>query len=149
MGENLVQLCQTQCAVRAVLDTNILVSACWTPDGLEAQAVALAILGAFTACASTEVRAEYREVLLRDKFASLRGPALQLLADLEPALLMVESAAEGPASRDQDDNCFIACAATAGADYLVTGNLKHFPSRWGPTRAVNARQFLAELGTVK
>jgi putative PIN family toxin of toxin-antitoxin system len=140
--------------VRVVLDTNILVSACWKADGLEAQTVALAIRGAFTVCASTQVRAEYREVLFRGKFASLRARATQLLAALEPGLLMVEEAGQVAASRDQDDNCFIGCAAAAGAAYLVTGNLKHFPPQWGSklgsrTRAVNARQFLAELGTVK
>jgi putative PIN family toxin of toxin-antitoxin system len=131
--------------VRAVLDTNILVSACCKPDGLEAQTVAQAIRGAFTACASGQVVAEYREVLSRDKFASLRGRATQLLTALEPKLLMVEAAGEIRASRDADDNCFIACAASSGADYLVTGNLRHFPPCWGRTRAVNARQFLAEL----
>jgi putative PIN family toxin of toxin-antitoxin system len=140
--------------VRVVLDTNILVSACWKPDGLEARTVALAIRGAFTACASTEIRAEYREVLFRDKFASSRARATRLLAALEPKLLMVETARQIHASRDKDDTCFMDCAASAGADYLVTGNLKHFPPQWGSklssrTRAVNARQFLEELGTVK
>jgi putative PIN family toxin of toxin-antitoxin system len=135
--------------VRVVLDTNVLVSACWKPDGLEAQTVTLAVLGAFTACASTQILAEYREVLFRDKFAPLRGRATLLLAALEPRLLMLQAATQVHATRDEDDHCFIDCAAAARADYLVTGNLKDFPAQWGHTRAVNARQFLAELGTVK
>jgi putative PIN family toxin of toxin-antitoxin system len=135
--------------VRAVLDTNILVSACWKPDGLEAQTVALAIRGAFTACASAQILAEYREVLSRDQFAPLRARVTELLAALEPKLLLVETAAGIHLSRDADDNCFIGCASAAEAAYLVTGNLKHFPPHWGPTRAVNARRFLAELGTVE
>jgi uncharacterized protein len=135
--------------MRVVLDTNILVSACWKPAGLEAQTVALAMRGAITACASRQILAEYREVLLRDKFAALRPRATQLLAALEPRLLMVEASGNARASLDEDDNCFIDCAASAGAAYLITGNLKHFPAQCGCARAVNARQFLDEPGTVK
>ena len=58
-------------SVRVVLDTNILVSACWKPEGLEAQVVDLAIAGKIIACVSAEILAEYRDVLSRRKLVSV------------------------------------------------------------------------------
>jgi predicted nucleic acid-binding protein len=49
-------------------------------------------------------------------------------------------------SSDDADNRFLECAETAGADYLVTGNKRHFPSRWKGTRVVNSRELLAMIG---
>ena len=46
------------------------------------------------------------------------------------------------ASRDADDNRFLECTEAAGADYLVTGNKKHFPAMYKNTRIVDAREFL-------
>ena len=40
---------------------------------------------------------------------------------------------------DPDDNMFLECAETAHADYLITGNKRHFPSVWRSTKIVNAR----------
>lgn len=45
-------------------------------------------------------------------------------------------------ARDPDDNHFLECAEAAGADYLVTGNKKHFPSSYKNARVVDAREFL-------
>jgi len=46
---------------------------------------------------------------------------------------------------DPDDDIFLECAEAAGADYLVTGNRKHFPAGWGRLNIVTAREFLALL----
>jgi uncharacterized protein len=43
---------------------------------------------------------------------------------------------------DPDDNIFLECAQAAQADYLGTGNLKHFPATWPGTQIVTPRQFL-------
>ena len=128
--------------MRVVLDTNILISACWTPDGLESQTVQLALAGTITACVSPAVWAEYRDVLFRDKFASIRDRADELLAKLEARAVQVEPRETVSAATDEDDNRFLECAVAAGAAYLITGNLKHFPARWGSTQIVNARGFL-------
>jgi predicted nucleic acid-binding protein len=44
-------------------------------------------------------------------------------------------------SRDEPDNRFLECAEAAKADFLITGNLRHFPKEWKGTRVVTARQF--------
>ncbi len=43
---------------------------------------------------------------------------------------------------DPDDNIFLECAEEARADYLVTGNKRHFPRFWEFTKIVNARELL-------
>jgi putative PIN family toxin of toxin-antitoxin system len=129
--------------VRVVLDTNIVVSACWKSDGLEAQLVDLAIARKITACVSAEILAEYRDVLSRPKLSGISGRAVELLAALERAAVVVETTAQVRASIDEDDNRFLECAEAAGADFLITGNLRHYPANWARTRITNARAFVS------
>ncbi len=129
--------------MRVVLDTNILVSACWKPDGLEAQVVELATSGRIAACLSTEIIAEYRDVFTRKKLAAVTDHAFVILAALEQSAVIVEPETRATGSIDEDDNRFLECAEAAGADFLITGNLRHYPEVWGNTRMVNARAFLS------
>jgi putative PIN family toxin of toxin-antitoxin system len=129
--------------VRVVLDTNILVSACWKSGGLEAWVVNMAIRGEITACLSAEILAEYRDVLSRPKLAAVSVRAQEILPALERASIHVQSGAQLAESIDDDDNRFIECAVAAGAEYLITGNLRHYPAVWGVTHVVNARMFLS------
>ncbi len=46
-------------------------------------------------------------------------------------------------TRDPGDNIFIECADAGRADYLVTGNTKHFPAFWKSTKIISAREFLS------
>ena len=43
---------------------------------------------------------------------------------------------------DPDDNIFLECADAAKADYLVTGNQKHFPRFWKRTAVITSREFI-------
>ena len=47
---------------------------------------------------------------------------------------------------DDEDNRLLECAEAAQADFLVTGNRKHFPAFLHRTRIITAREFLTELG---
>lgn len=133
--------------LRVVLDTNVLISACWSPGGLEAQIVAMALDGHLTWCVTDAVVAEYREVAARPKFAARRDAFARLLAGVSVA----HRVAPGPpadgaqdAATDPDDNRLLECAAGAQAHWLITGNLRHFPATWQGTRIGNARQFVTE-----
>lgn len=130
-------------AVRVVLDTNILVSACWKPGGNEAEVARLATTGAITPCVSTAVLAEYRDVLSRRKLSGISALAAELLVSLERTALTVEPGAPVKASVDEDDNRFLECLDAANAEFLITGNLRHYPDVWGAARIVNARTFLS------
>lgn len=129
--------------MRVVLDTNILFSACLKPGGLESRVTHLALTGKITAYVTPEILAEYRDVLTRPKLASSNPAAVELLAALERAATLVETKERVSASIDEDDNRFLECAEAARAEYLITGNLRHYPAEWGTTRIVNARSFIS------
>jgi uncharacterized protein len=45
-------------------------------------------------------------------------------------------------AKDPDDNIFIECADAGRADYLVTGNQRHFPKFWKKTKIITSREFI-------
>jgi len=45
-------------------------------------------------------------------------------------------------SRDDDDNKVMECAIEARADFVVTGNTRHFPARFQDVRVITPREFL-------
>jgi predicted nucleic acid-binding protein len=54
----------------------------------------------------------------------------------------VTPSAECDACSDADDNQLLDCAVAAGAQFVVTGNGKHFPAEWRGVRVINARALL-------
>ena len=46
------------------------------------------------------------------------------------------------ATSDPSDNMFLECADEARADYLITGNQRHFPRFWKATKVVSSREFV-------
>ncbi|MCU1330512.1 MAG: nucleic acid-binding protein contains domain-like protein [Bryobacterales bacterium] len=134
--------------VRVVLDTNVLISAALKPGGLEASVVAAALAGHVEVWVTSEVWAEYEEVLARPKFAKVRAQAQLMLGALGAKVHRTAATAPVTSATDEDDNRFLECAAAADASYLVTGNLRHYPLEWGPTRMVNARGFADATGLI-
>ncbi len=132
--------------MRVILDTNILVSACLTPQGTPATIVELALLGSFTLCLSRDMLNEYQEVLARPKFSRHSDRIETLLEGVEEIALLVEPQNRLTLSLDEEDNRILECALAAKADLLVTGNRKHFPASIGNTRVVSPRDFLPQLG---
>ena len=130
---------------RVGLDTNIVVSACLRPEGAPATIVELALLGAFIVCLSPDMLREYREVLARPKFSRQLERIRVLLAGLEEVAVAVTPDRKVEISPDDADNRFLECSDAAGADFLVTGNRKHFPELFGKIRVVAPRDFLTEL----
>ncbi|MEP6715853.1 MAG: putative toxin-antitoxin system toxin component, PIN family [Terriglobia bacterium] len=131
--------------MRVVLDTNVLISACLKPLGLEAQTVELVLRGAATLFITDAIRTEYRDVFSRPKFAHFPAAMLVNLERLAVPAIVSEPVS---AATDEDDNRFLECAQAATADFLITGNLRHYPAEWGSTRIVNARGFLQTFGCI-
>ena len=126
-----------------MLDTNILVSALLNALGNEADVLQSVNRGLVQAYVSEDILIEYRVVLLRSKFARYRNAAEQLIETIRSHATHITPARSGLTSPDPDDTPFIDCAVAAKADYLVTGNKRHFPEQtYGGTTVVNARQLL-------
>ncbi len=130
---------------RVVLDTNVVVSAMLARRGNEARVVWLAQSGRLLPCVTNEILAEYDEVLHRPQFKVLdQNEVCGVLAGLGQGL-MVRPAFSLAVSPDQPDNRFLECAQAANAEFLVTGNKRHFPTTWQDTRIVNARELLEAI----
>ena len=132
--------------MRVVLDSNIVVSACLTPQGASATIVELALLGYFTLCISQEVLSEYQEVLARPKFSRELERIKTVLEGIEEMSEVIVPRQRLTLSSDDEDNRLLECAQAAKADFLVTGNRKHFPGRMDEVRILSPREFLTELG---
>jgi len=111
----------------AVYDTNIVVSAALYADSLPASLVSLAISGQVRLFLSSPILEEYTEVLQRPKFQFDTRMINRMLRGLSRVATMVSPARRISASPDESDNRFLECAQASGAEYLVTGNKRHFP----------------------
>ena len=114
--------------MRIVLDTNIVVSGLLQSQGNPAKVLTLALAGAIQPCHNKRILAEYAEVLARPRFKFDPELVREVLNKLETDGLVVEATGGQPLELpDADDEPFLAVALAGGADFLVTGNLAHFP----------------------
>ena len=82
-------------------------------------------------------------MLARPKFAFPADEIATLLAMFRRQGELIVPNAPGAVSVDPGDTKFLQCAETAQANYLVTGNKRHFPeSNYGVTRVVSASELL-------
>jgi putative PIN family toxin of toxin-antitoxin system len=129
--------------LRLVVDTNIVVSAALKPNGLQRTVLLLAMTKPARLYVSDAILSEYREVLWRPELRirkGLRRQLLQLIRNhsqllIPPRLIRV--------TKDPDDDRFLECADAARADYLVTGNQRHFPKFWKKTKVITSREFIS------
>jgi putative PIN family toxin of toxin-antitoxin system len=132
--------------IRVVLDTNILFSAVFKSSGTQAKLIRLIVDNQIVPCVSPAVLAEYHEVLARPILRHRAAEAQHILQLLTEIALLVVPTTSATAATDPDDDCFLDCAEAAAADYLITGNKRHFPETWRKTKIVNTREFLNESG---
>ena len=130
---------------RAVVDTNVLISAALSAGSAPAQVLRhLLAQGRLVFCEETFAELETR--LWRpkfDRYLSLERRR-QLLHDLRAASewVTLPSAPLPTYSRDPDDDKFLACASAAGVEVLVSGD-KHLVDHdgWRGLRVLRPRQF--------
>jgi len=128
--------------LRLVVDTNVFVSAALKPDGLQRTVILLALTKPARLYVSPAIAAEYRAVLARPELKIRKGPREQLLQLVKKRAYMIKPAQQLQATSDPGDNIFLECADAARADYLVTGNTRHFPAFWKKTKIITSREFL-------
>ena len=129
-------------ALRLVLDTNILVSAALKPESLQRTTLLLALTKPARLYVSQPILEEYAEVLARRELRIRKGLRLQLLQLVRNRSHLVAPTRRVHVTRDLDDNIFLECADAARADYLITGNQRHFPAFWKQTKIITSREFV-------
>lgn len=129
--------------IRAVIDTNVLVSAMISREGNEALIVLAISQGLVVPYVSAEILREYSGVLQREKFGFSSDEVKEVLDLFRRQGLLLDVVPVVDLSPDPDDNEFIACAVAGNVDFLVTGNKRHFPQvqAMGP-KIVDAAELL-------
>ncbi len=72
-----------------------------------------------------------------------KGPRQQILQLISRRSYTVTPTHALQVTTDPDDNKFVECADAARADYLVTGNQRHFPGFWKRTKVITSREFIS------
>lgn len=128
--------------LRLVIDTNVLVSAVIKPDGLQRTVFLLAITRPARWYVSGPIMEEYAAVLARPELKVRKSLRLQFIQLIKNHTYSVTPSRLPQLTTDPDDNIFLECADAARADYLVTGNQRHFPRFWKKTKIIHSREFL-------
>lgn len=127
--------------IYAVIDTNVLVSALITknPEAATAKVVRLLLEQEFVPLYDADIIAEYEDVLHRSKFPILKETADALIS------FVIENGIESSrvnfaeSMPDEDDRVFYEISLSQEDSFLVTGNLKHYPTS---PRIITPAQFL-------
>lgn len=137
--------------IRAVVDTNLIVSGVLNERRLPRQLLLTLRAGAFALVLSEPLYAEYGQVLPRRRLVERYGVTLTAIVDvlalLAGAAVWVTPVPDLPvAVRDPKDAMVLATALGGRADYLVTGDadllaLRNEPAL-GTLRIVTVREFL-------
>jgi putative PIN family toxin of toxin-antitoxin system len=131
--------------LRLVIDTNVVVSAALKPEGLQRTVVLLALTRPARWYVSDAITAEYAVVLARPELKIRRSLRQQLLQLIKNHTRVVTPSRLAQVTSDPADNIFVESADAARADYLVTGNQRHFPKFWKNTKVISSSEFLSVI----
>ena len=133
--------------VKAVLDTNVVVSAHLKGGGREALILELALTERFKLVISQALLEEYGGVLRRPRFNLDPGKITRSIRAIRDVAVLVQPQKQLHVTRDPDDDKVLECALEGGAEYVVTGNVRDFPKQFQNIRIVPPRRFLEILAT--
>jgi len=128
-----------------VADTNVIVSALIKPFSDSAQILNMVLSGKVRLAYDTRIITEYEEVLKRDKFGFDFDHIDSIMIQIKEEGVLVVSLPVDENLPDKDDLPFIEAALSGAADFIVTGNKKHFPkAQYKNVRVVSPSEFLEE-----
>jgi hypothetical protein len=137
--------------IRAVLDTNVLVSGIISASGAPRKILDLARKEAFRVVSSLSINHEVLDVLHRDYIYSKYRLTEETIDDIaaflyEGTFLTEDQYKVTKVRKDPDDNKFLACAIEGEADCIVSGD-DHLLSlkQYKGIRIVDACGFLTDL----
>lgn len=135
--------------IRAVLDTNILLSSLRSKNGASHEILLRLVRKEFELIIGNTVLAEYEEVLKRECPAfgvSVATVDRFLDALCAASIFYPTSSFWKPALPDPDDEAFAQLALEAKVGYLITHNHRHFPSdRLPALQVISPKEFLLIL----
>lgn len=130
---------------RVVIDTNVVISAFLKTGSNPALIISLILENKIKLCLSKKIFSEYKGVLSRNKFNHLdKTNVKSLLSRLKKKSLLIKPSIPIDIIKDDPaDNKFLECAIEAKADFLITGNIMHFPfKKFHNTYIITPKEFL-------
>lgn len=128
--------------MKAVIDTNVIVSALLNPYGHPGSVLGLVIDENITPCYDSRILGEYIEVLTRPKFNFNKSDILAVTDFIEATGISVVAQKMNIRLKDPDDLPFAEVAAACEAEFLITGNTAHYPKKIGSTKVVTPSGFI-------
>ena len=130
--------------IYAVIDTNVLVSALitHTSEAATAKVVRLMFDQRFVPMYDADIIAEYEEVLHRVKFKIQPEVVDALISYIIEHGVEASRASFAEIMPDEDDRVFYEIALGNEDSFLVTGNLKHYPTS---PRVISPAEFLGVI----
>jgi putative PIN family toxin of toxin-antitoxin system len=128
--------------IRVVIDTNVLVSGIYNLSGNSGKVLRLVLEKNISVCFDARILHEYRFVCARPEFnfnMTMVDEFLEFLVHHGTAIVPTVARYD---HKDPKDAAFYEVAASALPDFLITGNLRHFPAHIGKTRVVNPADFI-------
>ena len=116
--------------IYVVIDTNVLVSALITknPEAATAKVVRLLLEQEFVPLYDADIVTEYEDVLHRSKFPILPEVADALISYIVEHGVEASRVSFDESMPDEDDRVFYEVTLSKEDSFLVTGNLKHYPT---------------------
>ena len=109
--------------VKAVIDTNVIVSAAKSTDGNPAQIFEMLLLEEITNYTTKDIIGEIKEVLARPTIKlNLIGQEF-ILNNFEKSSVKIQTISKfNIVKEDPDDNKFLECAVDSKAEYIISGD---------------------------
>jgi putative PIN family toxin of toxin-antitoxin system len=133
--------------LKIVFDTNVIVSAALYQTSLPALLLSLALEHKLRIFVSPALLNEYGEVLKRPRFKLTQEEITELMDKInEKAVIIMPTQKLAVFKEDESDNRILECATKAKADFIITGNTKHFSFKtFRGCKIVTPREFINEI----
>jgi len=131
--------------MKIVLDTNVLVSGLINPKGVPAKILNLMLNGKIIILYDNRILSEYETVLSRRKFKFKKEIIDPLIDFIKHEGSFIAADPLQVIFKDEDDKMFLEVAKSGDAEYLITGNIVHFPNE---QFIVTPREFIEKILTI-
>ena len=132
--------------MRVVLDTNVIVSALINTNGIPAGILALVLNGKLKILYDNRIIFEYADVLSRKEFGFDADIINDLIDYLGHDGEYINAELVNMEFHDETDKKFYEVYKSGAAQYLITGNIKHFPKEKG---IISPKEFIKIHNSVR
>ncbi|GHV69170.1 PIN domain-containing protein [Spirochaetia bacterium] len=115
--------------MKIVLDTNIIVSGFLNPKGIPAEIISLVLNKKLILCYDNKILSEYTEVLTRSKFDFDIESVNRFLEFVKSNGEYIVAETQKTKFIDDDDKKFYDVFKSSEAEFIITGNMKHYPNK--------------------